>query len=213
MDLYDVIRRTPQFIRNWEVDSQQEISQGNYDLSKILEIIQRQLVGMFGVFKPTNLKFNPNQYRFEFNSTVTFAIACYTEHSIIQLLGFGSQSTILHHPNKRAVEYIVFNANNYLQAKLPPSITRISSMYVYSDIVEQSPVGNSQVPIMGFLPIKSNLQEIGHWVFNPPLYVRVRKKNITSITMKISTETGEDFPIQDGCVTCHLNFRRRPFLA
>ena len=28
-------------------------------------------------------------------------------------------------------------------------------MYVYSDIVEQSPVGNSHVPIMGFLPITS----------------------------------------------------------
>ena len=32
-------------------------------------------------------------------------------------------------------------------------------MYLYSDIVELSPVGNSKVPIMGFLPIKSNFQE------------------------------------------------------
>ena len=86
-------------------------------------------------------------------------------------------------------------------------------MYVYSDIVEQSPVGNSQVPIMGFFPIKTNFQEAGHWVFNPQLYVKVREKNLTSITLKISTETGEDFPIQNGCVTCRLNFRRQPFLA
>ena len=86
-------------------------------------------------------------------------------------------------------------------------------MFVYSDIVELSPVGNSQVPIMGFLPIKSWFQEKGHWVFNPPFYVRVRKKNINTITMKFSTETGDEFPIQDGLVTCRLNFRRRPFLA
>ena len=86
-------------------------------------------------------------------------------------------------------------------------------MYLYSDIVEQSPVGNSQVPIISFLPIKSNFQEIGHWVFNPPLYVRVREKNIRTITMKISTETGEEFPIHDDVVTCRLNFRRRPFLV
>ena len=86
-------------------------------------------------------------------------------------------------------------------------------MYVYSNIDELSSVGNSQVPIMDSLPIKSNFQENGHWVFNPPLYVRVREKNIKTITMKISTETGEEFPIHDDVVTCRLNFRRRPFLV
>ena len=86
-------------------------------------------------------------------------------------------------------------------------------MYVYSDIVELSPVSNSQVPIMVFLLIKSRFQQNGHWVLNPPLSVRVRENNINTITMKISTETGDEFPIQDGLVTCRLNFRRRPFLA
>ena len=57
---------------------------------------------------------------------------------------------------------MVFGANMYVQAKLPPSIQRISNMYVYSDIVKLSPVGNSQVPIMGFLAIKRNFQENGH---------------------------------------------------
>ena len=84
-------------------------------------------------------------------------------------------------------------------------------MYVYSDIVELSPMGNSQVTIMGFLEIKSNFQENGHFVFNPPLYVRVWEKNIRTITMKISTETGEEFPIHDDVVICRLNFRRRLF--
>ena len=55
---------------------------------------------------------------------------------------------------------MVFYANMYVQAKLPSSIKQISNMY--SDIVELSPVGNSQVPIMGFLPIKSNFQENDH---------------------------------------------------
>ena len=85
---------------------------------------------------------------------------------------------------------MVFGANMYVQVQLPPSIQRISNMYVYLDIVELSPVGNSQVPIMCFLPIKSNFQENGHWVFNSPLYVRIRKKNIKTIKMKILTETG-----------------------
>ena len=66
---------------------------------------------------------------------------------------------------------------------------------------------------MGFLPIKSNFQEKGYWVFNQPLYIRVREKNIRTITMKISTETGEEFPNHNDVVTCSLNFRRRPFLV
>ena len=156
---------------------------------------------------------DPYQYRVEINPNVNFAIACYAERSILKLLAFGSQSTVIETPQKRAVEYMVFNANMYVQAKLPLSIQRISNMYVYSDIVELSPVRNSQVPIMGFLPIKSNFQENGHWVFNPPLYVRVRENNIRTITMKIYPETGEEFSIDDDVVTCRHNFRRRLFLV
>ena len=84
---------------------------------------------------------------------------------------------------------------------------------MYSDIVEPSPVGNSQVPIMGFLLIKSKFQENGHLVFNLPMYVKVREKNISTITIKISIATGERFPIQDDVVTCRLNFCLRPFLV
>ena len=160
--------------------------------------------------KTINLSMDPYQYRVEINN---FAIACYAERSILKLLVFGQQSTVIETPQKRAVEYMVFNSNIYVQAKLPPAIHRISNMYVYSDIVELSLVGNSQVPIMGFLPIKSNFQENNHLVFNPPLYVKVKEKNIITITIKICTETGEEFPIHDDVVTCRLNFRRRPFLA
>ena len=85
-------------------------------------------------------------------------------------------------------------------------------MHVYSDIAELSSIKNSQVPIMGFLPINSNVQENGRLVLSPPMYVRVREKNIRTITMKISTETGDEFPIHVDVVTCRLNSFRRPFL-
>ena len=79
-------------------------------------------------------------------------------------------------------------------------------MYMYSDIVKLSPVSNIQVPIMGFYPIHSKCQESGHWVFNPPMYVRVRETNIRFITIKIFTETVQEFPIQDDVIICRLNF-------
>ena len=211
-DLYEVITKVNVFIRTWEVDRGAKFPPGNYDISQILELIESQFHMVF-TNKTIYLRINPYQYRVEINPNVNFAIACYAERSILNQLGFGSQSTVIETPQKRAVEYIIFNANMYVQAKLPSSIQRISNMYVYSDIVELSPVGNSQAPIMGFLSIKSNFQKNGHWVFNPPLYVRFRKTNIRKITMKNSTETGKKFPIHDDVVTCRLNFRRRPFLV
>ena len=204
-NLYDVITNVNMVIRTWEVDRGAKIPRGNYDISKILQLIENQFHMVF-TNKTINLSMDHYQYRVKIDPNVNFAIACYAERSILKLLRFGSQSTIIETPKKRAVEYMVFNANIYVQAKLPPSIQRISNMYVYLDIFELSPVGNSQVPIMGFLSIKSDFQENNHLVFNPPLYVRVREKNIRTITMKITTETGEEFPIHDDVVTCRLTF-------
>ena len=131
---------------------------------------------------------------------------------MLQLLGFGSQTNVKQTPGKRTIEFMKFEPNTYVQAKFPPSLKRISNMYVYSDIVELPHIGNSQIPIMGFLPITTHFQENGDWVFNPPLYVKVKDKIINSITIKIFTGTGENFPIEDGEVICSLHFHRRPLL-
>ena len=40
-------------------------------------------------------------------------------------------------------EFMRFDQIKYIQTKLPPSINRISNMYVYSHIVELSLVANS----------------------------------------------------------------------
>ena len=91
----------------------------------------------------------------EIKPNVTFAIGCYAENSILKLLGFGSQSTIIR-DNAREAEYLIFTENEYIQAKLPPLLKHTSNMHVYTDIAELSAVGNSQVPIMGYLPVKTN---------------------------------------------------------
>ena len=75
--------------------------------------------------KTFNLKMDPYQYRVEINPNVNFAISCYAQRSILKLPWFNSQSTVIETPQKRAVEYMVSNANMYVQKKLPPSIQRI----------------------------------------------------------------------------------------
>ena len=59
-------------------------------------------------------------------------------------------------------------------------------MYVNLYIVELSFLGYNQVPIIGSLAIESKYQESGHLIFDPSMYVRVRKKNIITINIIIS---------------------------
>ena len=72
------------------------------------------------------------------------------------------------------MEYIVFNANDELKTEMPPELKRMTSMLVYSEIVELSLVGDTQAALLGFLPIQSKFGDQAFWSFNPPYYVRCR---------------------------------------
>ena len=76
-DLYDVITTVNMFIRTWEVDREAQIQRGNYDISKILGLIESQFHMVFSN-KTINLRIDPYQYRVEINQNVIFAIAYYT---------------------------------------------------------------------------------------------------------------------------------------
>ena len=81
---------------------------------------------------------------------------------MLQLFGFGSQTNVKQTFGKRTIEFMIFELNKYIQAKFLPSLKRITNMYVYLNIVELSHVGNSQIPIMGFLQITTHFQKNIH---------------------------------------------------
>ena len=128
-DLYDLISKQAQ-VRGKVVGRAPLIPRGNYDISKILELIETQFHFLFSN-KTNNLKIYFYQYRVEINQNKQFAIACYAERSILQLLGFGSQSTLQKTSGKQTFKFMIFDSNKYIQAKLPPSIKRITNVYVY----------------------------------------------------------------------------------
>ena len=53
---------------------------------------------MVFINKTINLRMDFLEYRVEINLNVNFAIACYAECSILKLLGFKSQSTVIKTP-------------------------------------------------------------------------------------------------------------------
>ena len=108
---------------------------------------------------------------------------------------------------------MVLDENKRVDALLPPLIKQITSMWVYTDIIKHSVVGDIQAPLLGYVPILSMFDEMGYWNFNPQYYLKVKEHSVSNITIKIYTDTEEEFPIVDGQVTCSLHFRRRPFLV
>ena len=107
----------------------------------------------------------------------------------------------------------MFDENKHLDAQLPPSINRITGMWVYSDIIELSAVGDTQAPILGYLLIQSKFDEMGYWNFNSPYNIEIKEHFVSNITIKIGTEPGEDFSIVDRKITCYLHVLHRPFLV
>ena len=73
-DLYDEITKVNVFIRTWDVYCGAHILRCNYDISKILELIESHFHMVFSN-KTINLEMNPNQYEVEINPNVSFGIA------------------------------------------------------------------------------------------------------------------------------------------
>jgi len=85
----------------------------------------------------------------------------------------------------------------------PPTI---DSVYVYCDLVERVPVGDTKAP---FLRIVNRMSERGvHETFNPPLYMQLQKKSFDTVEINLMTDTGLAVPFRFGKSFVVLEFRR-----
>ena len=184
-----------------------DIPAGNYKVEDIVNQINVQ-INKIHQLTGNQISYNENTHKVTFTQTTDYALAAYANNSILQLLGLSKQTTKAISDNKDPIELIKLEANKRLVSELTAHIKRLTSIFVYSDIVELSLVGDSQSALLGYCPIQSKFGDQGYWCFNPPYYVRVREKYINSITIELCTDTGEIFPIEDGKVNCRLNFRR-----
>ena len=96
----------PGELQNWEVADLYTIRRGNYDIANIIELITN-LFNKIYTNKTIGLKIDLNKYRVKINPNVPVAIACYAENSVLQLLGFGSQSTQLEIQGKRSIKFMI----------------------------------------------------------------------------------------------------------
>ena len=193
------------------------------DRSELATEIGKQLAAAKFEFDPMTVLrppedfvgFDKHRQRMSLKGTLNkYMIFAPERKSILQVLGFGSQ-TKRYTPTgckEHEVLFVPKYQNNedlvQIEAASPVNTRSISSMFVYSDIVDQSLIGNTQANILGFLPIHTNFGDQGYWNFNPPYYTRVRDSRISSIKIQMCQDTGDLMPGAEGKTICRLHFRR-----
>jgi hypothetical protein len=80
------------------------------------------------------------------------------------------------------------------------------SIYVYSDILEHVPVGDTSAPLLRIAGTSGKGGESVRVIFDTPLYVPIRKKHFDSIQIDLRNVFGDLIPFQGGhsSVTLHI---------
>ena len=91
-----------------------------------------------------------------------------------------------------------------------PAFGSVTSLYVYSDIVDYQRVGNGSAQLMDIAPVQGAPGQRTHYVFDPPTYLPVSRNFLETIHIIIhdGNEGEVLFPDDAQNVVCRLHFRR-----
>ena len=201
---------------------------GKYKLNEILNKLQTEIRSIGAGFENALVQYNKDTDRVSVSETTRkLLISSYTKTSILPMLGFSNdiktnkdnwyirnenateaQRALVESPAYTLVDYIVIDGPAVYEASLPPKVTRLNEIFVYTDIIDTVLIGNTQAPCLGYFPIQSKWGSQAYWNFNPPYYIHVKDSCIRDISIKLCDEKGETVEFESGTVICRLNFRR-----
>ena len=84
----------------------------------------------------------------------------------------------------------------------------INSLYVYCDVLEHVPVGDTKAPLLRIVEAKASTHEVIHMIYDKPRYLPLQKKNFDSIEIDIRNCFGEKISFENGQVVVILEFNR-----
>ena len=89
----------------------------------------------------------------------------------------------------------------------------VYNLYVYSDIVQPIPVGNSSQPLLGIISIPKGVRqepEVVTKTFTNPMRLRLANSRIETIRIYIKDDLGNDVQFRIEPVIVRLSIRRSP---
>jgi hypothetical protein len=84
----------------------------------------------------------------------------------------------------------------------------IHGLYVYCDVLENVPVGDTEAPLLRVVDATGYNGENVHRIFHPLRYVPLRKKNFDSLEIDIRDDIGLPIAFESGRLFVTLHFRR-----
>ena len=134
------------------------------------------------------------------------------------MFGHCARSVKIRASSEREIDVLPVESDNSAHSQtrisnpLPPiekvNLRTLDNEFIYTDIIEQSLIGESQANLLGYFPIKSNFGETGYWCFNPQYDYKVIKNFIDTIFIKLTRMNGELFPLKNGKIIIRLLFKR-----
>jgi len=80
----------------------------------------------------------------------------------------------------------------------PNLSSNIRSVYVYCDLLEHVPVGDTKAPLLRIVNKSIEFEGNVHRVFNPTLYVPLQKKCFDPVEIDMMIDTGVPVPFLSG---------------
>jgi hypothetical protein len=97
-----------------------------------------------------------------------------------------------------------------------PKLSKVNSLWVYSNITQYQQVGDTKAPLLGIVPTKNTTGERIHYTVNPIYFLALKNGYIPEITIQITDDKGKRVPFATGNnednLICCLRFRRRKSL-
>jgi hypothetical protein len=105
------------------------------------------------------------------------------------------------------------NGVTYVGSNVCDAQADVHSMFVYCDILEYIPIGDTKAPLLRIVETKGANGEVQHRSFDHLRYVPIQKKQFDTIEIDIRNGFGEKMPFEGGQVTATLHFRlaRSPY--
>ena len=95
--------------------------------------------------------------------------------------------------------------------KHPTIINVVDVLYVYSDVVSSSLVGDAIVPLLRMVPVVGRRGGMSHVEYINPVYYPVVKQNFSTIEIYITDSAGRKIHFRQGGTTIMLHFRRKKY--
>ena len=114
---------------------------------------------------------------------------------LARILGFGEQVTFTHGIYLSPMQVDLNRGFNYI--------------FVYSDIVESSVVGNTSAPLLRIFPISGKSGDLITKEVQNIHYKPVQKSQFDTIEILLKNENGENIPFEGGKSVVTLHFRKR----